>query len=260
MSERAHVELTIAEDGIAELWMRDEAGSNAFSRAFVNQLLARLDELSRDREAKVCVVRGLEEVFSAGGDRGVLLDLAEGRIEPYDLELTRNLIELPIPTIAAMEGHAVGGGLIFGLACDMVVMARESRYGTNFMDLGFTPGMGTTGLLSFAVGEYLAMEMMMGCQYFKGRHFEGRANVNYVVDRAKVLGRARKLALRLSDKPRFAIELLKRQLALPRRLAFEQARTAESMMHEVCFAQPETRARIRDNYDLGGDPTPEKQD
>ena len=189
----------------------------------------------------------------------MLLDLAEGRIEPYDLELTLNLIELPVPTIAAIEGHAVGGGLVFGLACDMVVLARESRYGTNFMDLGFTPGMGTTGLLQFAVGEYLAAEMMFGCQYFKGSQLEGRASVNAVVDRAKVLAHARKIATRLTDKPRFAIELLKRQLALPRRLAFERARTAESMMHQVCFGQPETRARIDETYDLGGGAqTPDK--
>ena len=248
MSETPRVTLSIDEDGVADLWMHDEPGNNCFSRSFVDELLARMDELARDSSAKVCIVRGLPELFSGGGDRGVLMDLAEGRIAPYDLELTRNLIELPIPTIAAMEGHAVGGGLIFGLACDMVVMAKQSRYGTNFMDLGFTPGMGTTGLLQFAVGEYIAAEMMFGCQYFKGSHFEHRAEVNYVLDRAKVLAQARKIAARLTDKPRFAIELLKRQLALPRRQAFETARTAESLMHQVCFERPETQARIRDNY------------
>ena len=248
MSETPRVTLSIDEDGVADLWMHDEPGRNCFSRSFVDELLVRMDELARDPSAKVCIVRGLPELFSGGGDRGVLMDLAEGRIAPYDLELTRNLIELPIPTIAAMEGHAVGGGLIFGLACDMVVMAKQSRYGTNFMDLGFTPGMGTTGLLQFAVGEYVAAEMMFGCQYFKGSHFEHRAEVNYVLDRAKVLAQARKIAARLTDKPRFAIELLKRQLALPRRQAFEKARTAESLMHQVCFERPETQARIRDNY------------
>ncbi|HLT39950.1 MAG TPA: polyketide synthase [Enhygromyxa sp.] len=240
-------------DGVAELWMHDQPGNNAFSSEFVDQLLERMAELARAREAKVCVLRGLPEVFCAGGDRQVLLDLAEGNLAPYDLELTRTLLELPIPTIAAMEGHAVGGGLVFGLACDMVVMARESRYGCNFMDLGFTPGMGTTRLLQFAVGDYLAAEMMFGCQYFKGSHFEGRAQINYVVARAQALGQARKIAARLTDKPRFAIEMLKRQLSLPRRLAFEQARTSESLMHQVCFADPSTRDRIRENYDLGGE-------
>ncbi|MCA9697442.1 MAG: enoyl-CoA hydratase/isomerase family protein [Myxococcales bacterium] len=247
------VRLHVDEDGLAELWMCDREGNNAFSSDFVGELLQRLAELSRDERAKVCVLRGLPDVFCAGGDRRVLLDLAEGNLAPYDLELTRNLLELPIPTIAAMEGHAVGGGLVFGLACDMVVLARESRYGSNFMDLGFTPGMGTTRLLQFAVGEYVAAEMMYGCQYFKGSHFEGRGQVNYVLPQAKVLGQARKIAGRLVDKPRFAIELLKRQLALPRRLAFEQARTAESMMHQVCFAAPETRQRIRENYIQDGD-------
>lgn len=252
MTTSERVSLTI-DGGVAELWMHDEPGNNAFSSEFIDQLLERMAELARAREAKVCVLRGLPEVFCAGGDRRVLLDLAEGNLAPYDLELTRTLLELPIPTIAAMEGHAVGGGLVFGLACDMVVMARESRYGSNFMDLGFTPGMGTTRLLQVAVGDYLAAEMMFGCQYFKGSHFEGRAQVNYVVPRAKVLGQAQKVATRLTDKPRFAIELLKRQLSLPRRLAFEQARTSESLMHQVCFADAAIRDRIRENYDLGGD-------
>ena len=47
-------------------------------------------------------------------------------------------------------------------------LARESRYGCNFMDLGFTPGMGTTRLLQAAVGPYVAAEMMLGAKYFRG--------------------------------------------------------------------------------------------
>jgi polyketide biosynthesis enoyl-CoA hydratase PksI len=252
------VSLTIDDDGVAELWMHDEVRKNAFSREFVDALLERMAELAHCRRSKVCILRGLPDIFCAGGDRQVLLDLAEGNLAPYDLELTRTLLEIPVPTIAAVEGHAVGGGLVFGLACDMVVLARESRYGSNFMDLGFTPGMGTTRLLQFAVGEYVAAEMMFGCQYFKGSHFEGRSFINAVVPRAQVLGRARELAARITDKPRVAIELLKRQLALPRRVAFEQARTAESMMHQICFADPNTQARIRENYDLGGGDKPSR--
>ena len=140
-------------DGVAELWMHDQPGNNAFSSEFVDQLLERMATLARAREAKVCVLRGLPAVFCAGGDRRVLLDLAEGNLAPYDLELTRTLLELPIPTIAAMEGHAVGGGLVFGLACDMVVMARESRYGCNFMDLGFTPGTRLRPILDTFAGD-----------------------------------------------------------------------------------------------------------
>jgi polyketide biosynthesis enoyl-CoA hydratase PksI len=246
-NESHRIDLEIDDEGIAVLHMRDEAGKNAFSREFVGELLERLQALA-DERVKVCVLRGLDEVFSAGGDRQMLLDLAEGRVAPYDLLLTRSLLEVPIPTIAAMEGHAVGGGLIFGLCCDIVLMGRESRYGCNFMDMGFTPGMGTTGLLQLAVGEYVAAEMMFGCQYFKGSHFEGRGGINYVLPREKVLKKAMSVAQRMSDKPRFALALLKRSLSLGRRRAFEDARTVESMMHEICFAHPETSERIRENY------------
>lgn len=247
MSAEAEITLEVDDTGIAVLHMHDEAGKNAFSRSFVETLLRRLEALSAE-EIKVCVVRGLDEVFCAGGDRQVLLDLAEGRVAPYDLMLTRALLEVPVPTIGAMAGHAVGGGLIFGLCCDVVVMGRESRYGCNFMDMGFTPGMGTTTLLQAAVGDYVAAEMMMGCQYFRGAHFEGRSQINYVLPRAEVLDRAMEVARRMSDKPRFALALLKRALSLGRRKAFEEARMTESMMHEICFARPETAQRIREDY------------
>lgn len=246
------VTLAVDEDGVALLSMRDSAGKNAFGRAFVSALTAALTELQARPEVRVCVLRGLPEVFSAGGDREVLLGLAEGTIAPYDLTLTRALLEVPVPTVAAMAGAAVGGGLVFGLACDMVVLGRESRYGCNFMDLGFTPGMGTTRLLQLAVGEYVAAEMMFGGQYFRGEHFAGRGQINAVLPRAAVEAHADAIARRIADKPPAALRLLKRALALPRRRAFEEARTVESMMHEVCFADPETRARIRENYRTDG--------
>jgi polyketide biosynthesis enoyl-CoA hydratase PksI len=242
------VELAVDGDGVAVLTMRDAAGKNTFGRAMVAALTGALTEVGERREIKALVLAGLPEVFSAGGDREILVGLAEGTISPYDLLLTRSLLEVPVPTVAAIAGPAVGGGFIFGLACDMVVLARESRYGCNFMDLGFTPGMGSTRLLQLAVGEYVAAEMLFGGQYFRGEHFASHGQVNAVVPRAEVLARALDMARRIADKPRHALLLLKRALALPRRRAFEEARTVESMMHEVCFADPQTVARILANY------------
>ena len=250
------VKTEVDDHGVATLHMNDAAGRNAFSESFVEELREHLDGLSRP-EVNVAILRGLDDVFSAGGDRAVLMGLAEGRVAPYDLVLTRSLLEVPIPTIAAMAGHAIGGGLVFGLACDIVILGKDSRYSCNFMDMGFTPGMGTTRLLQTILGEHISAEMMYGCQYFKGKHFEGRSLVNYVEPADKVESRARKVAMRMTDKPRFALELLKRTLSLPRRRAFEEARTMESLMHEICFANPETQARIQENYTptgVGGAP------
>lgn len=243
------LDLKVDADGCATLRMQDRAGKNAFSQSFVAALVAALAGIATRADIKVVVLCGLADIFSAGGDRSVLLGLAEGRIAPYDLLLTRSLLELPQPSLAAMTGAAVGGGLVFGLACDLVFMARESRYGCNFMDLGFTPGMGTTRLLQAAVGPYVAAEMMMGAQYFRGQELADRgAQVNAILTRADVEARALDVAARLCEKPRAALLLLKRSLGLPRRLAFEEARTQESLMHELCFADPATQALIRQNY------------
>ncbi len=236
------------DDGIAVLTMRDEKRRNALSAQFVEQLTDQLAALSADRQAKVCVVCGLEEQFCSGGDKQMLLDLASGKVTATDIMLSRAMIEVPIPTIAAMAGHAVGGGLALGLCCDVVLMGRESSYGCSFMNMGFTPGMGTTGLLQLAVGEYIAAEMMFGGQFFRGSHFEGRSGINYVLPREKVVPKAMKIAQRIADKPRASLELLKRNLSLGKRQTFEQARTDESFMHEISFSLEETKALIEAHY------------
>ena len=251
---------SVEDDGLAVLRMQDEAGKNAFSQAFVAEVVAGLERLGRDPRVKTVVLCGLPAIFSAGGDREVLLGLAEGRIAPYDLLLTRTLLEVPIPTIAAMAGAAVGGGLVFGLACDLVFMAADRRYGCNFMDLGFTPGMGSTRLLQAPFGEYVAAEMLLGAQYFRGDQLAARgARVNGIIRSAEVEARAFDVGRRLCEKPRSALGLLKRELGLGRRQAFEAARTAESVMHALCFADPVTQATIRENYHPGTRPATERQ-
>lgn len=246
MSER--VTLTVQPDGIAVLTLADERERNSFSDPFVRELLDGFGKAASDPRIKVCILRGLPEVFCAGAHLDLLLDLVEGHTSPSDLMLPRVVLDLPFPTIAAMEGHAVGGGLTLGLCCDMVVLARGSRYGCSFMNLGFTPGMGTTRLLQQAFGDYIANEMMLGGKMLKGAHFEGRSSINYVVRRDQVFPTALDLAQRIAEKPRFALVALKQFLSLPRRQAFEASRAGEALMHEVCFSKPETERRIRENY------------
>ncbi len=242
------IEIQREDDGVLVLQMQDKQGNNSLGYAFIERLYEVLDEITKDETAKVCVLRGLPEVFCAGGDQDMLVELAEGQVEPTDIMLSRAVLEIPIPTIAAMEGHAVGGGLTLALCCDMVLLARESRYGCSFMNMGFTPGMGTTRLLQDAVGEYLAAEMMLGGQFIRGSQFEQRSSFNHVLPREKVWNKAMQMAGRIAEKPRFALKLLKHNLSMRKRLAFEDARTSEAAMHQICFTQPETLALIRENY------------
>ncbi len=236
------------DQGIVTLTMQDRKGNNALGVEFVEALFEELHKLSNNRDAKVCIVKGLEDVFCAGGDQEMLLDLADGNVAPTDIMLSRAMLEVPIPTIAAMEGHAVGGGLALGLCCDIVLMAKESRYGCSFMNMGFTPGMGTTRLLQYAVGEFIAAEMMYGGEFFRGSHFEKNSNINYILPRKKIMRKATQIARRIAEKPRFALELLKNDLSIPKRRAFEESRIHEAAMHQICFSEPETIKLIKENY------------
>ena len=237
-----------AASGVATIEMRDTAGRNAMSAPFVEELLAGLREIAAWDQLKVAVLTGLPDVFSSGADRGVLTALVDGAIAPSDLLLSKAVLDLPVPTIAAMEGHALGGGLALGLCADVVLVARESRYGCPFMNLGFTPGMGMTRLLEHVLTPAVAHEMLFTGEPLKGAHFEGRSGFNYVLPRAEVRPKALELAERIAEKPQVALTTLKRTLSLPRRQAFEATRTVEALMHEVTFAQPDVRRFLEEHF------------
>jgi polyketide biosynthesis enoyl-CoA hydratase PksI len=229
--------VSLACEGVACVQMEDSVGNNALSHAMVGALGETFAVLGTDKSLGAIVLAGLPEVFSSGAAREVLDDLATGRRDSGEVLLPRVLLDCPLPCLAAMEGYAIGGGFGLGVAADIVLMARESRYCLNFLDLGFTPGMGTTRLLEHVLSTAMAHEVLYSGEARLGRDFEGRSGINYVLPRAEVLPRALDLAARIAEKPRALLIALKRTLSASRRQAFEMARTQENLMHAISFTQ-----------------------
>jgi polyketide biosynthesis enoyl-CoA hydratase PksI len=221
---------------------------NALSEALVAELTRAIAESSADTDTKVIVLTGQADVFCAGAPREVLTQLAGGHLRASDILLPKTLFDCPVPVIAAMGGHAIGGGFALGLSADIVLIGRESRYGFTFMNLGFSPGMGVTRLCEHVLSPAIAHELMYGGELRKGSDFERCGGINYVLPRAEVVPKALDVAARIATKPRLAIEVLKRSLSLSRRRAFEDSITLESLMHQVTFGAPGTRQRIDDDY------------
>ena len=240
------VSLLRHDDGVVEIAMRDEGSRNAMTEPFVHALSAALKEAALLGDAKCFVLTGLADIFSSGASFDMLVGLSKGELAPTDIVLPKLVLDLPVPVIAAMEGHAVGGGFALGLCADVVMMARESRYGVTFMGMGFTPGMGSTELLLHVMPASLASELLFTGEAKKGSWYEGRTGVNLVAPRAELVSRAMQLAARIAEKPRSSLEMLKRTLSLPRRQTFERTYTMESLMHRVSFAQGDLVARIAD--------------
>ncbi len=226
--------VTEHDGGVATIAMRDPASNNALSHRMVDELGEAF--AAAGRVAKAIVLAGLPDVFSSGASREVIDDLVSGRRDGGELLLPRVMLECPVPCVAAMAGYAIGGGFALGMAADVIVAGAESRYCLNFMDLGFTPGMGTTALLEHALTPAVAHELLFTGEARKGRDL-ARTGINHVVPRAEVLARAQDLAARIAEKPRPLAVALKQTLSLPRREAFEAARTHETLMHAVSFSQ-----------------------
>jgi polyketide biosynthesis enoyl-CoA hydratase PksI len=243
--------MTVSEngDGIVFLKLNDERRKNTFTDDFIEQFIAALEKIEGKGDTKVLVIHGLPDVFCAGADKKNLLALCDGAVHVKDLAVSRRLLEVPFPVIAATEGHAVGGGLMLAVCCDMVVVARESRYGASFMELGFTPGMGCTQLLEQLVGPYVAAEMMYTARLFKGSELAVKgANINAIVPRAEVMKTATDMAQRIGEKNRESLYLLKYTLASRRKKMLVDAQVNEDLMHRISFAFPQTRTNIEAMY------------
>ena len=247
--EKRLVGWSVDEDGIGRISMKDVEGKNTFSGEFVDQFVESLAAMEADGRTRVCIVEGLPEVFCGGADRQSLLDLCDGKTVVKDLVISERLLNAPFPPIAAMEGHAVGGGLAVAVCCDIVLASRESRYGAVFMSMGFTPGMGVTTLLPELVGTFVANEMMFTGKRFKGRELEGKGtNINYILPRAEIAARAYDIAQQIREKNPKSVALLKYALTTRKRKLLIDARLQEDMMHRLSFGFPETRQTILDLY------------
>ena len=194
------VEYRVEDSGIAYLKMNDTERKNIFADDFVDELVAAFDKVE-ELAPKVLILQGLPDVFAGGADKKNLLELCEGKINVKDLIISEKLVGTSFPVIAAMEGHAMGGGLVMGACCDIVIAAKESRYGAVFMTLGFTPGMGATTLLPELVGTFIANEMLFTGKRFRGSQLEKMGtNINYILPKSEVVAKAEEIAHLISEK------------------------------------------------------------
>lgn len=217
----------------------------------IRALRALVTELDGTSEVRALVLEGGDRHFSAGATLDTLVDPdAAERIHALVGEAARLLLAIPVPTVAAMCGHALGGGLMYGLWCDCAFLATEALYGANFVDLGFTPGMGSTALLPELLGPALARELLLTGRVVTGRELAALAPgfAHAIVPRAEVRDRAFALADELARPPAAAVRLAKAQLAERRRATLDEALRGERNVHRLVFGRADTRDHIAQNY------------
>lgn len=236
--------------GVVQLTMHDREHKNGFSAQLVGELFEAFLGCGRRPDCRTVVITGYDSYFCSGGTQGALLSLQAGQGKFTDTTLYSLALECPVPVVSAMQGHGIGGGFVFGLFADFVVLSRESVYTTNFMRYGFTPGMGATYVLPKKLGFALAEEMLLGARSYRGAELERRGIPFPVMPRAEVLAYARQLAVEVADKPRESLVTLKAHLAREIRQELSATIAREVEMHEKTIHQPEVRERIGQRFGL----------
>lgn len=238
------VALTRLDGGVGLITLRDEAHRNTFSPALIDGLVRRFAEAAEDERLRALVLTGYGTYFASGGTKEMLLKMYRGEARFTDLDFFRLPLDCPLPVIAAMQGHGLGGGLIFGLYADLAVLARESVYTANFMKYGFTPGMGATLLAPERLGPVLGREMLLTARNYRGEELARRGCALPVLPRREVLAYARRQAETIADKPRDALIALKRHLNAGLRRELDEVIEQEVRLHDETFGQPDVESRI----------------
>ncbi len=189
---------------------------NALSIATLDELEAALDDLAADDEIRVIVLTGAgEKAFVAGADITEIqpLDVAGGEdFSRRGQALFRKLEQLPKPTIAAVNGFALGGGCELAMACDIRVAAENARFGQPEVNLGLLPGYGGTQRFTRLVGYGKAAELMMTGDMLSAAKAAELGLVERIAPEGSALKESLDLARAIAGKSPVAISAIKRAM------------------------------------------------
>ena len=166
-AEQHHLVVRWHEPGIAEVILSNPSQRNAMSGVMTQAWRMTMTELERLPELRVVVVRGEGSAFCAGGDLGWLAEGGSASVAELTSRMDGfyadwlSITELRVPTVAYLNGPAIGAGAAVALACDIRWAGPRARFGVPFTRLGLHAGMGTTFLLPQAVGPAMARDLLL---------------------------------------------------------------------------------------------------
>ncbi len=226
---------------VARLTLDEPGRRNAMTPQLGDALAARVAELQGRPEVRAVVLHGAGGAFSGGGDLAMLERLrAATRDEScafmrafYARYLS--VLDLEVPTVAVVEGAAIGAGLCLALACDLLVVEDSAKLALNFVQLGLHPGMGATYLVPFRTNPQTAARLLLTGERFDGRGAQAFGLTSHVAPEGEALTRGLELARALAAQAPLPVRALKRALG-PDREALERRLDEEARQQAISYA------------------------
>ncbi len=191
---------------------------NALDLDMLSELSVVLDRVEADRAVRVAILVGDGKAFSAGGDIA-----AWGGMQPEEFghhwvrhghRIFDRLATLRMPVIAAMNGHALGGGLELAGAADIRIVERQAKIGLPETSLGMVPGWSGTQRLVRRFGAQIVRRMVVGGEMFTAEEARLHGLVDHVVDTGEALKAAKDYAARIAARGPAAVEISKLMLSI----------------------------------------------
>ncbi len=202
--------ITSQEGHVAIIQLNRPKVLNALSFDLMGELVNALESFDKDEGIRAIILTGNPNAFSAGAD---LKEIANATSQDATVRerfrLWDRIKAIHKPIIAAVSGFAFGGGCELVMTCDIVIAAETARFGQPEVKVGVMPGAGGTQRLTWALGKYKAMEMVLTGSSIDAREAERLGLVSRVVPNGFALEEAKEMAKEIAELPPIAIRSAK---------------------------------------------------
>ncbi len=231
-------------EGIATIRLNRPAVLNAMNKQLWMDFQAALADAREDLEVQVVIITGEGRAFSTGADlkdsKGRSLDAYRAYLEALQ-EASRTLIRFEKPTIAAINGYALGSGYELALACDIRIAAETAKIGSPEAKVTSSVTGGAMRLIQDLIGPGKARELLFTADYIDGREAARIGLVNKAVPLDRLVVEAREMAKKIAANSVFSVKLIKKGL-----LMAQDNVSLEALMDfevEACLACVSTQER-----------------
>jgi enoyl-CoA hydratase len=226
-------------EGISYLWLNRPDVRNAFNQIMINEILDALGRVDKDDETRVLILTGMGSAFQAGADIAELKQMSTIQLLRWNEGIVRInalLEKIRQPVIAAINGHALGGGLELAISCTFRIMGESARLGLPEVKLGIIPGTGGTQRLPRLIGKGRAAQMLFTGETIDAKQAFRIGLVNKVVEDGEVLKAAEKFASQIIANAPIAVEMIKDAMETGKDLPLEQAVQYSQKNCAICFS------------------------
>lgn len=226
------------EEHIAVVTINRPEALNALNGDVIAELDKMVDELNAKTDLRAVILTGEGRSFVAGADIGVQ------SVFDYDAALNwgetgcrvfKKWEDMGVPTIAAVNGFALGGGCELALSCDIIIAGEKAKFGQPEVGLGITPGFAGTQRLTRKVGSFKAKELIFTGLHISAAEAKEIGLANKVVPQEEVMEAALGMARAIAKNAPIAVRLAKEAINNVSEMGLEEGIRAENILFAKCY-------------------------